>query len=96
MSPIYKDNYRLTSSSGLPIGYCQIVDSDKSSLEPISTIYKENISKRIDNLQHRETIEKNTTHGDIVFVSLNGKIRIILSRKIIHNTVLVTENCNNL
>jgi His-Xaa-Ser system radical SAM maturase HxsC len=34
--------------------------------------------------------------ADIASVSTNGKLRVILSRNANHNTVLVTERCNNL
>ncbi len=36
------------------------------------------------------------SNGDIASVSANGMLRVVLSRNANHNTVLVTERCNNL
>lgn len=35
-------------------------------------------------------------NGDIASVSANGMLRVVLSRNANHNTVLITERCNNL
>lgn len=42
------------------------------------------------------TLYKIIADGDIASVSSSGKLRVLLSRKANHNTVLITERCNNL
>lgn len=80
-------------------GYYQLWKDELSGSKflPELQVLAEPATKAIDraHVVHSELYQL-ISNGDIASVSANGMLRVVLSRNANHNTVLVTERCNNL
>ncbi|HHO0145285.1 TPA: His-Xaa-Ser system radical SAM maturase HxsC [Providencia stuartii] len=86
----------------IPAGYYQLYKDQLSSPEfyfdNILVVKEKNVEYHTAGVKHviaDETLYHSIESGDIASVTMN-KMRIILSRKANHNTLLLTERCNNL
>lgn len=96
--PLRKDSFYNEKLRGI-FGPIQIVKKFDSSIH--SLLPKLYINSALDEKDESlnindENIEKWTKHGDVAYADGKGKIRIVLSQLANANTLLVTEQCDNL
>ncbi|WP_208993733.1 His-Xaa-Ser system radical SAM maturase HxsC [Alcanivorax sediminis] len=101
---VRKDIFKGASDGGHPVGYVLLrkcaPDERNDYLEQVRVFsgvddmrgWDDYCSWRIVDKQVFDAIED----GDVGFYTRNGALRVLLSRKANHNTLLVTERCDNL
>ncbi|MDK1703111.1 His-Xaa-Ser system radical SAM maturase HxsC [Serratia rubidaea] len=99
---IRNDVFHYVSSKDVPMGFYRLCKSKPVDpkfflpnlqvlLEPNSESLKPYFSSSVVS----ESLYKSIDDGDIGVISSGNMLRVILSRRANHNTVLVTERCNN-
>jgi len=96
--PLRKDSFYNENLIGIygPVQIFKRTDSSINSLLP--QLYVKGVQdtkSEFPNIND-ENIDKWTKHGDVAYADGKGKIRIVLSKLANANTLLVTEQCDNL
>ena len=96
-----EDKFTIPSLTELPSGYYILQNSSHAKLNTrglleniIVTDEIDYISEEIPVFYHPEA-SSFFTSGDIAFISSKGVLRVVLSKLANHNTLLVTERCDN-
>lgn len=101
INPIRKDSFDIPALRGLPSGYYKLLHADSvlpvsASFVPSLKFLNKNMASSHELDFYESDIVEHFIDGDIAFVNSRGGIRIVLSRLANHNTLLVTERCDNL
>ena len=99
LETIRKDRFRLDSNDLQQEGYIilrkdEFTGTNKFLSQVLVTDERSKINSECDVIFDKE-VASSIDDGDIGFISSNGSLRISLSHKANHNTILVTERCNN-
>lgn len=96
---VRNDLFKADESSQLPFGYVVLrkeAYDTNDELLPRVDVYRHSMLFNRDALYIiSEDLYTSINDGDIGFVNARGGIRVILSSKANHNTLLVTERCDN-
>ena len=99
LETIRKDRFRLDSNDLQQEGYIilrkdEFTGTNKFLSQVLVTDERSKINSECDVIFDKE-VASSIDDGDIGFISSNGSLRIALSHKANHNSILVTERCNN-
>lgn len=100
--PVRRDQFLVPETTALPTGYYRLSKSKQLNQESNKILSEIRFVETVQDsdsdtitIANAEILE-HFTEGDIAFVNSKGSLRITLSRLANHNTVLVTEQCDNL